>query len=232
MRYELRSFFGAYPSVYLPVLRWLGRNNSRYISQDTQMVIEGFPRSGNTFSCAAFNYAQRQRTVTACHMHAPAQVIQAARLRIPTLVIVRRPKDAIVAWKMTHPRLGLRQLLRGYVRYHHFIRPYVEECTIATFAQVTKDLGAVIGRVNARFGTNFERFDHTKENAERVFRMLEDVAYQRLPDRKFIETIPDHLSHREMHRSALKVEFERLQSTRLFQRSQELYDYFESHANK
>jgi hypothetical protein len=163
-------------------------------------------------------------------MHAPAQVIQAARLGIPVLVIVRRPKDAIVAWKMTHPSLGLRQLLRGYVRYHHFIRPHVGECTIATFGQVTSDLGAVIGRVNGRFGANFEKFDHTKENAERVFKILEDIAYQRLPDRNFIGTIPDHPSHREKQRASLNTEFERLQSTRLFQTAQELYEYFASHA--
>jgi hypothetical protein len=43
----------------------------------------------------------------------------------------------------------------------------------ASFADVTGDFGAVVARVNARFGTSFGVFQHTPENEAAVFAAIE-----------------------------------------------------------
>jgi hypothetical protein len=48
---------------------------------------------------------------------------------------------------------------------------------VATFREVTTDFGAVIDRVNVRFGTAFARFEHSQENVRRCFETME--AYWR-----------------------------------------------------
>ena len=62
-------FFGAYS----PRRKYRGL----LVDGGTQMVIEGFPRSGNTFAVFAFRHAQRRDIRVAHHLHAPAQVIRA-----------------------------------------------------------------------------------------------------------------------------------------------------------
>lgn len=234
MRYELRGIVGSYPSVFLPFKRWKRKRRRRgtagIVDASTEIVIEGFPRSGNTFAEVAFTFAQQRQVDVAHHLHVPAQVIYAVRRRIPTLVIVRRPKDAAVALKLMDPKLNLRQILKGYVRFHQSILPYLDGCVVATFDQVTSDLGAVIARLNRRYGTDFKEFVHTDENVARVFAILRTIAYSKDPDRTFFGTIPDRPSEREEERQMLKEQFDSLQARRDFQLAHQLYERFSSNA--
>ncbi len=61
---------------FLPLQRLLTPESARdrAITERTQLVIEGFPRSGNTFASKAFTLAQDRPVVVASHVHLPAQV--------------------------------------------------------------------------------------------------------------------------------------------------------------
>ena len=50
-RWELRSEAGRFPSIYLPAIRWRYRAGQFQIplADDTELVIDGFLRSGTTF---------------------------------------------------------------------------------------------------------------------------------------------------------------------------------------
>ena len=228
LRYDVRTVVGHYPGVFLPLLRlkrWSrGRDTSGIVDANTEIVIEGFPRSGNTFTVAAFAFAQRRMVRTAHHLHVPAHVIEAARLGVPTLVIVRHPKDAIVALKMMYPDLSVSRILKSYVNYHRAILPLVDACVIATFEQVTSDLGTVIQRCNEKYNTSFDRFVHTEENVEKVFAVLRAAAYARIPDRASIGVIPDPQSPREQQKALLKEKLDFLWSGRNYQLASHLYN--------
>lgn len=232
--YEVRMIVGGYPSLFLPFkrrkLRRTNRDATSIVNASTDIVIGGFPRSGNTFVNAAFRFAQKEHVLTAHHLHVPAEVIYAAKHRIPTLVIVRQPKDAVVALKLMDPKLSLKQILRAYVRYHRAILPYRDACIIATFDQVTSDLGAVIARINQRYSTRFEEFAHTDDNVASVLAILREIGYAKNPRRKFVATIPDRSSEREKERQLLKEEYDRLQGSDDFESANQLYERFASYA--
>lgn len=229
-RYDLRSVLSNYPRLYLPIVRWKRNGTSRVVSASTDIVIEGFLRSGNTFTQAAFDFAQQRQVLIAHHLHAPAQVIQATRLNVPTLVIVRPPKDSVVALKLMIPHLSLDQLLRSYIRYHKAILPYLDRCVVATFDQVTSDLGAVITRVNGKYGTSFETFVHTEENVDSIFAALKTMAYRKNPDRRVVGTIPDRMVQRAQQRKMLQAQFECLRAHDDFGLAHLLYDRIASRA--
>ncbi len=134
------------------------------LTPDTEIVIEGYPRSGNSFAVAAFEQAQRRPVRIAHHTHTPAHVIAAIRAGIPALVLVRDPGEACVEFVMMKEFLSLRQALRGYVRFYEPLRRYRDGFVVGAFPDVVSDFGAVMARVNARFGTAFTPFDHTEEN--------------------------------------------------------------------
>jgi len=138
-------------------------------------VIEGYPRSANTFAVAAFQFAQGRRVKIARNLHAPASVIQAVRWRIPALVLIRKPEDAVLSLLVREPSLSARQALADYTRFYEKIRPYRFGFVLATFEEVTSDFNSVIHRINHKFRTSFVSFIHNRENIAEVMKIAEEM---------------------------------------------------------
>jgi hypothetical protein len=164
--YEVMTAGARYPWVALPVARWRGHGVP--LSHDTDILIEGFPRSGNTFAVAAFVVAQPKPVRVAHHVHAPGHVIEAVRRGLPVLVLIRRPEDAVREFLGIRPTLTAAQALRGYVRFYRPLVPYRDRFVVGPFEEVTADFGSVIRRINERFGCSFAEFEHTADNATKV----------------------------------------------------------------
>jgi hypothetical protein len=165
----LQIHAGGRPDVYFTLFRLLRtrKDLSRAVTPDTQLVIEGFPRSGNSFARRAFIMAQDQgfdKTRIAHHLHVPAQVVRAAQWQIPTLVLIRRPKDAVLSLAIRDP-ISVDQALRYYVSFYETAEKYRDAYVLGLFEEVTEDFGQVIKRINDKFGTTFSRFVTTKRTS-------------------------------------------------------------------
>jgi hypothetical protein len=163
--YEMMTITARFPWLVVPAATWRGHGVP--LSADTDVLIEGFPRSANTFTVAAFATAQPHPVRIAHHLHAPGHVVAAVRRGVPALVLIREPEDAVLEFARIKPALTIAQALRGYVRFYQPLLPYRDRFVVGTFGDVTFDLGSVIGRINARFGTSFAEFEHTEENVAR-----------------------------------------------------------------
>jgi hypothetical protein len=161
--YEVQTMVATHPTVALPLAR--RRGHGVPIGPATEIVIEGFPRSANSFAVAAFAHAQGRRPRIAHHIHAPAQVIAAARREVPAIVLIREPEEAVLEYVIKKPAITIGQALRGYTRFYAPLLKYRQAFVVGVFEEVTSDFGRVIGRVNERFGTRFRQFDHSEENA-------------------------------------------------------------------
>jgi hypothetical protein len=171
--YRTRYQVNAHPSLYMPLARVRHRQSPDYpVSRGTEFVLEGFGRAGSTFALYAFRLAQPRPVRIAHHTHAAAQVMTAVRWGIPTVVIVRPPVDSVLA-HMARRSIGARGPLEAWVRYHERILPFADGFVPCSFSEMTTDLGAVIRRVNSRFGTEFGVWDYTPENAEEVFALID-----------------------------------------------------------
>ena len=178
LKYELGSLIGQYPTYYEMWCRLFSRDAlNLFVSDDTDIVIEGFPRSGNTFAIAAFIIAQNYNAKIAHHTHKVMQVVRAIELNVPTLVLIRRPADAVVSLTIRHPYISLQQGLRIYIRYYKGILPYRQGYTMAKFEDVTLDYGQIIRRVNRQFSTDFALFQHNPENEGKAFRLVEEMHF-------------------------------------------------------
>ena len=172
LRWEARSIAGQYPWL----CRRLARRSGEYPTDQTEIVIEGFPRTGNTFAVIAFQQAQPRIVSIAHHVHAPAPIIDAARRGTPALALVREPEEAVLSFVLRLPGLSLRQALRSYVRFY---RPLVRArdrgaaFVVGRFDEVVSDFGSVIRAVNGRFGTAFVPFDPSQDNVAKVMAELD-----------------------------------------------------------
>jgi hypothetical protein len=142
---------------------------------DTAIVIEGFLRSGNTFSVAAFSIANGPDLHVGRHLHGAPHVLRAVRLGLPTVVLIRRPKDAVLSYLVRRPTLTPYDALVEYLDFYRTAWPARDGFVVAPFDRVTSDFGAVLDEVNARFGTSFRRYEPTPENEARAFRLVEEM---------------------------------------------------------
>jgi hypothetical protein len=172
---KARRYMGEHPLLLYCFYSLRPAYRTLLVDRTTNFVIEGFPRSGNTFAVVAFQQAQRENLKVAHHLHVPAQVMLAARWRIPTLVLMRKPTDAVLSWTIREPRVSVQQALKYYVSFHEKIAEYRHAFVVGLFEEVTQDYGAVLERVNARFGTRFSPFDHSNDNVESVFAYIEKM---------------------------------------------------------
>ena len=162
-RRKFFSFVGQYPGLALPLIRLYPKWYQSVIKKDTELVIEGFPRSANTFSVLAFKQAQKNPVNLAHHLHMPFQIKTAVKRNVPTLVLIRKPQDAIASWRVMAPHLTFKQLLKDYIRFYKNIEPLAAKFVIASFDEITTDFGNVIKRVNDFYGTSFDVFIHNQD---------------------------------------------------------------------
>ena len=177
-RHRLRARVSGYPAVYLP---WARRKftspigDRRYrevISSQTELVIDGYGRSASTFAVYAFQLSQEQPVRLAHHLHASAQILTAASHGVPTLVLIREPRGAILSQLIREPHMALRDALAAYSWFYTRLLPYRDSFVVGEFEQVTNDFGAVIRRLNKHFGTNFAEFVHTEANMRECFEFI------------------------------------------------------------
>lgn len=133
------------------------------VTPQTQLILEGFPRSANAYAEWAFRYANGVDVTMAVRLHSPRAVRFGAQHSIPTIVLIRRPRDAVASWLQYKPGLKAERAFRRYALYYEQVYPLRDEIVIAGFDEVVADFGAVIRRCNDRFGTSFVPYSRDPE---------------------------------------------------------------------
>jgi len=227
LRYEIRNQLSCHPFPYLFLVRYFKPNISSRaapVDQSTDVVIEAFGRSGNTFAVNAFRMAQKNDVKIAHHLHASAQVIEGIKRKVPVLVIIRNPQDSVVSFCLRHPVVTLSQVLRAYIRFYESLNEYKDKIVIATFDEVTSDFGAVILKLNSMYGTTFKPFHHVDNNVEACFKAIEDRNKQLFGNGKINEMMVSRPSEaRQEAKENMVGMLEEKNVRELFDKAKEVY---------
>jgi hypothetical protein len=174
-RHRLRAYVGPYPMLFVPFVLFRPRRRALLAKRTTEIVIEGFPRSGNTFAYAAFAIAQGRPVAVGRHLHVGAQVKLGVRYGRPVVLLLRQPEDAVISYVIREPQVTLGFALWEYVRFHRSVLPFVREILIARFEDVTDHFGRVIEEINRRFCCNFLAFEGTPEDMQQCLAFVEEL---------------------------------------------------------
>jgi hypothetical protein len=117
--------------------------------------------------------AQPRPVRVAHHLHAPAQIVEAARRGTPVLTTIRHPRDAVVSCVIREPYVPLGWALDVYARFYRALAAHAASVVFARFEQVTSDVPAVIGELNNRFGTRFDTGVHDDRSVEQCFQLID-----------------------------------------------------------
>lgn len=138
------------------------------IGRETDVVIEGFPRSANTYAYLAFRVANGEELSIAHHNHAGVSVRLGVKRAIPVVVVLRHPLDAAASWLQYRPEISARSALRAYIRFYEIVARRLDHVVVAPFETVISDFSKVVSAVNERFGTSYLPYEATEENEARI----------------------------------------------------------------
>lgn len=227
VRYSLQMLFSTIPWLYIPLYGLLGKHQHLLVGKDTDIVIEGFPRSGNTFSVAAFEWAQERTFKIAHHLHASAQLIWAVNHGIPAVALIREPESAVISLVIREPHLSLDTALREYVRFYNSLLPFKNKILTSNFNDVITDYGSVIKNINDKFATNYNIFIHTPENVDEVFDLIQHYAIKESEKNALDENkVARPSENRKEHARELKAKLQNGKHFRLLEQAKFLYRQF------
>jgi len=219
----LQIYAGKHPAAFYGLYRLARKDQAGVVTQETQLVMEGFPRSANSFARVAFNRAQSERVRIAYGLHVPAQVILAARWRIPTLVLIRKPEDAVLSFAVRDP-ISVDQALRYYLSFYETVEEYRDAYVLGRFEEVTEDFGQVIRRINERFGTTFSEFRHDERNVDAVFARMERNSRKRFGGMSWENKVSLPFASREKKKREVGYDLDSPRRRALIARAETVYD--------
>ena len=149
--------------------------NYRYkklkIHKNSDICIEGFQRSGNSFLVTLFRVHNKKANM-AHHIHSSIQVARAVHWKIPTVILIRKPEEAIASLLTWDANLSIRVALAAYRRFYTKVMPYKDKLLIGTFEVVTQQPYKIINEVNQQWQTSFNM---PQWNAARMERFKQNI---------------------------------------------------------
>ncbi len=136
-----------------------------FVNKNVELVIDGYQGSANSYAVKAFRFGQTRKVRLAHHMHAPAQIIKAISLNIPTVLTVRDPEGSVLSLTRRWPYISVEDALIGYINFYNVLLPYKENYVLSTFDQTTQRFDQVITEVNKKYETDFSLVDSKTTHA-------------------------------------------------------------------
>ncbi len=187
--------------AFLPILlRFTPLGISRQITESTQLVIEGFPRSGNTFTTFAIGDACGHQITIASHVHQPSQIKLALARGLPTVFVIRDPVFALASYLAYDQRFSASAVIHEYCSYHRELVPYAERLLICDFDEITSSISTVIDGINRRYSLQIPPFDEGSSNVKRLFAQIEWADKLIHPRLDPVRSVPSpHMDRRKIN---------------------------------
>ena len=160
----------------------------KQVNSRTELVIEGFPSSANSFLVRCLQQGLKGRPLRyADHHHSAAMAVKAVRLRIPTVLCVREPLDTCLSAARRWPLWTVEEYLMRYVEFHQILIPYMEEMVVSDFDVTTKLPVKVITQVLAQVEgreLKIDEEDVKKRAAEQPGMSTKEIAEKKAREQK------------------------------------------------
>ncbi len=117
-------------------------------SERSALVVEGYPRSGNSFLVSVMSELMQERMPLSHHTHRAENLLIADALKIPTVVLVREPIAAITSISIFSNR-PVDFWAERYVEFYSVIDQLQNPFLLLRFDEVIGDTAMVLRQVSA-----------------------------------------------------------------------------------
>jgi len=89
-----------------------------------------------------------------------------------------QPPVAVLSLLLREPHISAEQAFNDFIHFYRTVASYNDDLVVAKFEEVTMDFGEVIRWICTHLCTKFKHFEHTEENLQKVFHMVEQMDKQ------------------------------------------------------
>lgn len=184
------------------------------VRKDTELVVEGFPRSANSFMASYFSYHNSEVSKLAHHIHVTGQLTRAEYYKIPVILCIREPLETILSLKIIDEDLSTAAALWSYIDYYEKALVKAENFVVSDFEVTTKMPDAVLKEINSRFFRDYKYqkldaetrskiFDSLQSNSSRLNQPANLVPIPRFDKKRSKDAIRDKLSSHPLLEQAI-----------------------------
>jgi hypothetical protein len=192
-------------------------------SKHSHVIIEGFPRSANTFAVLAFKHAQINDFIIAHHIHAEAQFKLAAKYNIPAIALLREPLEAVSSLLIRDPSYTIDQALWRYINFYTVVNELRKSLIIANFSDVTQNFNKIITQCNKKFHTNFLLLQNKELDTTKIFDEIKKINKKKEQGALKMLAMPSEFKDKE--KSTLKA---KIALSPLFHKANDLFNHLNS----
>lgn len=175
-RFKLRRILSR-TRVGTCVLRLLKFHDEKYsrllVSKDTDICIEGYPRSANSFAYHLFSKWNPGLKIGR-HLHIPQQLVRSVRFKVPIIVLIRQPLEAVSSLAIGLPNVEVEELLGMYVDFYRCALEYKEECVFSSFDTTTQNFSLAVEQLNDKHLSKFVHASINEEESNTIFEGLRE----------------------------------------------------------
>lgn len=148
------------PVMYPFLQRLRGQTWGTFCTSSTDMCIEGYQSSSNSFVYNVFRLLSPELSI-GHHTHSVANLKRAVRYNIPTLILYRDPAAAIPSL-VARFKPSLEEGVLRYVRFYRYVLDHTDAFILANFEETTQNIVATIQRVEEKSPLAFGAYDAEK----------------------------------------------------------------------
>lgn len=192
------------------------------VTHKTRITIEGYPRSANTYAVYAFKHVNAmQWNEIGHHLHVQAQVIRSIKYKIPVILLIRHPLEAVRSLVVRHDFIPVDEALEDYCRFYDDLYPLKNGFVVADFDRVIKHYDKIIALVNDKFSCSFNLYpQHDDEMHAAVLDEI-DARNKQLDKGKVT-----HLYRPDKNKEELKGRVQLDENSELFQNALAIYQKY------
>ncbi len=145
----------------IPYRIWLFARNGYKVKlpdRDTDLHVDGFQRSGNTFASLILRKIYREKRIVT-NLHAVAALRQAQKFSVPTIALIRNPEQAILSSLVRRVDGEKESLstalsfdLHGYRDYYSYVLQQQDSLEFVVFERMIKDPLHLVTAASRAFG--------------------------------------------------------------------------------
>jgi hypothetical protein len=171
---------------------------------DTNLVLEGYPRSGNTFAVDFLDYKNNEpRLKIAHHTHNFRNVLLGVELGVPTVVVVRKPIDAVCSY-MIYSGETVEFSTNKYYEFHSELLNCQDSILFLKFESLVTNMNGIIDLLNARFNLNLNKSADLDYDNELVKNIDRDRAKVFRTGEDYIRTVGAPSKARDLLKGEIK----------------------------
>jgi len=183
------------------------------VSNNTGLVIDGFPRSGNTFCAVSFRKFQKKKIQISHHTHSPANIKRALKLNIPVILLIRKPEDSLKSLMIMFPYMSFSIISFWYYIFYRSLLLYRDKLLIIDFEILTKEYQLMLERYNKKFNSSLIVHKVTKQNEIEIFEEIKKIKNNN----------SDGIAIPQIDRTTKKAEFKINKNNFWFKKAEEIY---------